>query len=273
MARLTIISIPSYVSYTSSPTTRTTRTNRRRLLPWPSASFVPYTVAAETDRASPSRYIEFYLEIILDKDNVSLLYALAGKMKTIRDRQAEYSQVRPPVPPLPFGPFTPLTPPPRFCLRRTSTPSANTLSISFKSPPGPIPGQLRVFLVTSRCPATFSPRCLVRRRSRKFVCPQSTAISLSRHSDTWSPTSLQNLIREYLPKEISKELKDRLSRSEKDVRSRLHHSHACDFTNSATFHFQAKSGARRPLAPAIARTAVKRRAPAKPVTGTSKAKR
>lgn len=66
---------------------------------------MPYTVAAETDRASPSRYIEFYLEIILDKDNVSLLYALAGKMKTIRDRQAEYSQVRPPVPPPSFRPF------------------------------------------------------------------------------------------------------------------------------------------------------------------------
>lgn len=44
------------------------------------------------------KYLDFFLDIIATKDNVSLLYALASKVKTVRDRDADYDEVR--LPPL-----------------------------------------------------------------------------------------------------------------------------------------------------------------------------
>jgi len=42
-----------------------------------------------------NRYIEFYLDLIASSDNVSLLYHLAMKAKTVRDAQSHtYSEVR-----------------------------------------------------------------------------------------------------------------------------------------------------------------------------------
>jgi sister-chromatid-cohesion protein PDS5 len=41
------------------------------------------------------RYIDFYLDLIASSDNVSLLYHLAMKAKTVRDGQSHtYSEVR-----------------------------------------------------------------------------------------------------------------------------------------------------------------------------------
>jgi len=41
------------------------------------------------------RYIEFYLDLVMAKENVSLLYALSAKVKTVKDRDPQYSKVRP----------------------------------------------------------------------------------------------------------------------------------------------------------------------------------
>lgn len=40
-----------------------------------------------------TKYLDFFLDIVATKDNVSLLYALASKVKTIRDRDEEYDGV------------------------------------------------------------------------------------------------------------------------------------------------------------------------------------
>ncbi len=45
-----------------------------------------------------NRYIEFYLESVASAENVSLLYHLSGKAKTVRDSESHlYSEVRRPV--------------------------------------------------------------------------------------------------------------------------------------------------------------------------------
>ncbi|CED83559.1 Sister chromatid cohesion complex Cohesin, subunit PDS5 [Phaffia rhodozyma] len=44
------------------------------------------------DLQSIAKYIEFYLDIVLSKENVSLLYTLAARVKTVRDREEEYSE-------------------------------------------------------------------------------------------------------------------------------------------------------------------------------------
>ena len=40
----------------------------------------------------PYRYLEFYLDLVMAKENVSLLYALAAKVKTVKDRDGAYSK-------------------------------------------------------------------------------------------------------------------------------------------------------------------------------------
>ena len=45
-----------------------------------------------------TRYIEFYLESVASAENISLLYHLSGKAKTVRDSESHlYSEVRQPV--------------------------------------------------------------------------------------------------------------------------------------------------------------------------------
>ena len=45
-----------------------------------------------------TRYIEFYLESVASAENISLLYHLSGKAKTVRDSESHlYSEVRRPV--------------------------------------------------------------------------------------------------------------------------------------------------------------------------------
>lgn len=56
-------------------------------------SFPTCPLSVVTDCSSwPYRYIEFYLDLVMAKENVSLLYALAGKVKTVRDVETAYSK-------------------------------------------------------------------------------------------------------------------------------------------------------------------------------------
>ncbi|KAL7414966.1 armadillo-type protein [Mrakia frigida] len=44
------------------------------------------------DLKSIAKYLEFYLDLVMVKENVSLLYALAAKVKTVKDRDPEYNK-------------------------------------------------------------------------------------------------------------------------------------------------------------------------------------
>jgi sister-chromatid-cohesion protein PDS5 len=59
--------------------------------------FLPFT-RVSSYMIFGTRYIEFYLESVASAENISLLYHLSGKAKTVRDSESHlYSEVRWPV--------------------------------------------------------------------------------------------------------------------------------------------------------------------------------